>query len=94
MSALSRVLWVLGRLLILLAGLAAVALGGFCGAITAPGAFGHDSLAREIFTSSLAVLGVGLLFALPAGLSLWRDHKAARGRGEAEPPAAKEGGEP
>lgn len=84
MSGLGRTLWIIFKVFILLGGVGASGVGGFCGAITAPAAWSHDALAREIFSTSAMVFLIGLAVAVTVGVSLWRDRKAAKAALEAE----------
>jgi heme/copper-type cytochrome/quinol oxidase subunit 2 len=94
MSGPGRTLWIIVKVFILLGGVGAVGVGGFCGAITAPAAWSHDALAREIFTTSAMVFLIGLTVAVTVGVSLWRDRRAAKVALEAELEAIRQQGRP
>lgn len=84
MSDIRRILWIVTKGVILLIGLGAILAGGICGAMVAPGALGHEAMARDIFQVCLVVVAVGLVIAIPAWRSLRRDRQAAKARLETE----------
>ena len=92
MNELLCILWIVAKGVFLVAGIGAILAGGICGAFLAPGAMGHDALAKDFFVIAIIVFVVGLIMAIPAWRSLRRDRRAAKARLEAELEAIRQRG--
>lgn len=96
MNDLLKALWTVAKVFILVCGIGAILAGGICGAFLLPGALGHDSYAKSFIVIAGIVFVVGLALAIPAWMSLRREHLAAKARQEAELEAQRQrpGGQP